>query len=265
MGHLTVARLQPVSSKLMPRIFLPEVILSASTITIKDEKAKYLSTVLRCNTGDRLIITDDKGNSYSARIISVEKKEVTVEIIEKQDFDNESSLHITLLQGLLKGAKMDIVIQKATELGIKEIIPVVTERSQLRYTRKLLRWQKIAEEASRQSGRKIIPEISEPINFERLFIDSFQPSGGGIIFWEDGGERLSEIIDGFQGASKITLFTGPEGGFSEKEITTVSEHGFVIASLGRRILRAETAAITAVSIIQYELGDLGTLSLLSSP
>jgi 16S rRNA (uracil1498-N3)-methyltransferase len=240
----------------MHRIFLLESSIKTGILTITSDKARYLTGVLRCNQGDCIVITDNKGNSYKANIISATKKEVLVKIIEKLDINTESSLHITLLQGLLKGEKMDIIIQKATELGVKEIIPVVTERSQIRETRKLSRWRKIAEEASRQSGRNAIPEIFEHIDFKRLFIDSIQISGSGILFWELSRKRLSEIIESFDHPDKISLFTGPEGGFSETEVNVASKNGFVIASLGKRTLRAETASIAAVSIIQHEFGDL---------
>ena len=241
----------------MQRLFLPGILSEKDLITIKGDKARYLSAVLRCSAGDQILITDDKGNSYSARIVNISGREATVEILGKQPLNRESPLHITLLQGVLKGVKMDLVIQKTTELGVNKIIPVITERSQLRETRKLPRWQKIAEEASRQSGRNIIPAISKPVEFDRIFDQSEIISGKGIIFWEEGGDKLSEIMGRFTPTDSIVLFTGPEGGFSEKEVEAATKNGFAVASLGRRILRAETAAIIVVSIIQYILGDLG--------
>lgn len=244
----------------MPRIFLPDVSFETGSMVIKNEKAKYLSNILRCTAGDSIIIIDDKGSSFSAKIISTTKKEITVKLLNKQDIVVESSLNLTLYQSLLKGVKMDFVVQKATELGVNKIIPVVTERSQVRETRKLSRWRKIAEEASKQSGRNIIPVISEPFDFKTLFTNAFQISGEGILFWEEGEVRISDIIDNFDRPSKISIFTGPEGGLSEREVKTATGRGFIIASLGNRILRAETAAITAVSIVQYEFGDLGTSS-----
>lgn len=240
----------------MPKIFLLETELSPGLLRIRDEKARYLSTVLRCAKGDLLIVKDSKRNSYLSKITGVTKREVIVEILEKQDFDPEPFLHIRLLQGLLKGEKMDLVIQKSTELGVKEIIPVVTERSQIRETRKVSRWKKIAEEASRQSGRNAIPSVCEPIEIRKLFTTSLIHDGG-IIFWEQKGDSFRETIRKFAGRTEIALFTGPEGGFSEREIDAASQHAFLTASLGKRILRAETAAIAAVSIVQYEMGDIG--------
>ncbi len=239
----------------MTRLFLPDTDLHSRFISIKGEKARYLVTVLRCRTGDPLLIHDEKGNVYSATVAGVTNKEVSAEVIGKIDLQAESPLNITLYQGLLKGEKMDLVIQKATELGVSEIVPVVTERCQVRQTRKLGRWTKIAEEASRQAGRNIVPLIGETAEFKEMIAAS---SRDGIIFWEQGGEELGVVLNRFKGSLNISLFTGPEGGFSEAEVGAASEKGFVRATLGRRILRAETAAITAVAITQFALGDMAT-------
>ncbi len=238
----------------MPRLFLPDADLQSRLIVIRGAKARYLTTVLRCRAGDPLIIHDDKGSAYSSVITIATGKEVTAELLEKVDLQTESALDVTLLQGLLKGEKMDLVVQKATELGVKEIVPVVTERCQVRETRKLLRWKKIAEEASRQAGRNSVPLIRETVAFEAL---GSVPLPKGIIFWEQGGDGLSETLKSFSGRKSISLFTGPEGGFSEEEVRSAAEKGFVSATLGKRILRAETAAITAVAITQFALGDMG--------
>lgn len=243
----------------MSRIFLQEAIADTDTIAITGENARYLSTVLRSIPGDTIIITDRNYNSFSAQISSVTKKVVTVTLVSQLSFDTESPLQIALLQGLLKGTKMDFVIQKATELGVSKIIPVVTERSQIRQTRKLVRWKKIAEEASRQSCRNAVPRILPVIDFAKLFTGNRKITKRGILFWEEGGgESVSSLMKKFEKHGAISLFVGPEGGFTEREVKTASGEGFHKATFGKRILRAETAALTAVSIIQYELGDLGT-------
>jgi 16S rRNA (uracil1498-N3)-methyltransferase len=239
---------------LMQRLFLPEADLKSRLVSIRGAKARYLATVLRCRAGDPLFIHDDRGNAYSSVITNVTAREVTAELVEKIDMQTESALHVTLLQGLLKGEKMDLVVQKATELGVKEIVPVVTARSQVRETRKMARWMKIAEEASRQAGRNSVPLVRETIFFDKLDTMSIPE---GIIFWEQGGDGLTDMLNRFRGRKGISLFTGPEGGFSEEEIRSAGEKGFVTATLGRRILRAETAAITAVAITQFALGDMG--------
>lgn len=240
----------------MPRLFIPETI-STREVTIREEKARYLTTVLRCTAGDVITLTDSSGATYRATILNAAKKGITVEIIRRLECTTESPLQITLFQGLLKGLKMDLVIQKATELGVTEIRPVVTGRSQVHETKKTVRWRKIAEEASRQSGRTAIPAITEPVRFKDLFLNPEEIPEHGIIFWEEGGEALPDLASRFSKTDRIALFTGPEGGFTKTETSTASAHGFKVATLGKRILRAETAAIAAVSIIQYELGDMG--------
>ena len=205
-----------------------------------------------------IIVTDEKGCSYTARILSASKKEVTIDITGDYILNTESSLNIILIQGLLKGEKMDFIIQKTTELGVSAIIPVVTDRSQLRETRKHARWKKIAEEASRQSGRTKVPEIFEICSFKALFDIPVLISGKGIIFWEQGGEKLTAVTSRLSDTDKVFLIVGPEGGFSEEEVLLASDKGFLTATLGSRILRAETASIAAVSITQFALGDLGS-------
>jgi len=291
----------------MPRIYLPISNIIDNRISITDEKAHYLISVLRCRKGDDLIVFDGKGNCLKTRILKADRREVITEVIEKFPCDIESHINITLVQGLLKGEKMDLVIQKTTELGVKEIIPVITERSQIRETMKVTRWRKIAEEASRQSGRSIIPVIHDPMEFKEFFSKqtciNYPPQspltkggikGGGLIFYEEGGMKLSEAVEIFKqrfnytlplplpsregrhtptplsrgeapsppagegrGEGELLIIIGPEGGFTKEEVFLAKEKGLLVTSLGERILRAETAAISAVALVQFLLGDMG--------
>jgi len=238
----------------MIRLFIDGTIQPAKIVHITGEKAHYISTVLRCNIHDTVIVTDSAGFTYSARISAITKKQTTLEITGAFHQDNESPIEIILLQGLLKGEKMDLIIQKATELGVTEIMPVITERSQIRETRKIPRWQKIAGEASRQCGRNRIPLIHEPEAFETVI--AFQGFSKGIICWEKEGSPFSTALDELKDRKKIVLCIGPEGGFSEKEVRAAEDRGFTVTSLGKRILRAETAALTAIALAQFVLGDL---------
>ena len=241
----------------MPRIFLPEVSSESAPIVVRGEKAHYISAVLRCKKGDRIFISDAEGNTYSADIIRATQKSVTLDIIHISNVSAESPLQIILLQSLLKGAKMDLVVQKATELGVRRIVPVITERSQLRATRKLPRWRKIVEESSRVTGRSFIPEVCGTMQFERLIAGTdAEPVQNGILFWEEGGKALSGITAGLKNSAPISVLIGPEGGFSQKEVALASVNGIVICTLGKRILRAETAAISVLAILQYALGDM---------
>ncbi|MDP2158776.1 MAG: RsmE family RNA methyltransferase, partial [Nitrospirota bacterium] len=187
----------------MTRLFLDEIIQQQTPVTITGEKAHYLSTVLRCRPDDVIIVTDSTGAAFSGRISAISKKQTTLEIAGPFHQDNESPLAIKLFQGLLKGEKMDLVIQKATELGVTEIVPMITERSQVRETRKLQRWQKIAGEASRQCSRNRIPLIHEPDAFETMIAG--HNSGKGIICWEQSEAPFSAALDEFKGEKKIIL------------------------------------------------------------
>lgn len=253
----------------MPRIFLP-LSKPSKTIRIAGDKARYLTTVLRCKEGDDLTVLDGKGNSFNAIIRSITKKEIIVEVTGVIQQSTESPLRIMLIQGLLKGEKMDLVIQKTTELGIREIIPAITERSQMRETRKIYRWKKIAEEASRQSGRTMIPVIHDPIGFHdavNLRFTAYDPGRlNGLIFYEEGGMKISEAVEKLKqsviGSHQLKdygliIAIGPEGGFTRREVDTAVSKGFVASYLSKRILRAETAAITATALVQFLMGDLG--------
>lgn len=268
----------------MSRLYFPITHIIEGQISITAEKARYLISVLRCKKGDDLIVFDGENNCFRTMIVQVNRREVIAEVLEKFPCDFESPLHITLVQGLLKGEKMDMVIQKATELGVKEIIPVITERSQVRETRKVSRWIKIAEEASKQSGRSMIPIVHEPMNFSDIFtIHSSRFIPRGFIFYEEGGMKLSEAVSSLvtrhsslnpttppipplargdaEGIKRseggLIIFIGPEGGFTKEEVAFAKEKGLIVTSLGKRILRAETAAISAITLVQFLLGDIG--------
>jgi 16S rRNA (uracil1498-N3)-methyltransferase len=255
----------------MSRIYLPVLHISNNRISITEEKAHYLASVLRCRKGDNLIVFDGEGNCLKTTIIKIDRREVIAEVIGKFPCNLESSVNIVLVQALLKGDKMDLVIQKTTELGVKEIIPVITERSQIRDTRKVNRWRKIAEEASRQSGRSVVPVIRELVEFKKFFSTqtsiNYPPvspltegwrKGCGFIFYEEGGMQLSDAVSSLvPRPSAILVVIGPEGGFTKEEIDLAQERDLIATTLGKRILRAETAAISAVTLVQFLLGDIG--------
>jgi len=240
----------------MPRIFVSPTRVKDNLLSITGDNARYLASVLRCRKGDELLVFDGRGNCFKTKILKFGKREVTAEVLEKCICNTESHIDIFLIQGLLKGQKMDMVIQKVTELGVKEILPVITERSNLRETKKIFRWRKIAEEASKQCGRTIVPAIHEPLEFNRFFTSHEQSSRNGLIFWEEGGISLRKAVTKIS-SSPIYLLIGPEGGFTKEEVSLAEEKGFMRISLGKRILRSETAAISAVALVQFLLGDLG--------
>lgn len=245
----------------MPRVYYPVSEIEDNSISIVGEKARYLISVIRCKKGDELTIFDGKGTCFRTRIEKAGRKEVVARVIETFSSDTESPLHIILIQGLIKGEKMDFVVQRTTELGVKEIIPAITERCQVRGTKKLDRWRKIAEEASRQSGRSAIPVIYEPVDLRSIFTAYIsQEKLNGFIFYKEGGKSLSQAMQQnriHNESSPVQIFIGPEGGFAREEIALAREKGLSVVSFGKRILRAETAAIAAVTLVQFLLGDLG--------
>jgi len=251
----------------MPRIYLPILHFVDDRISITGEKARYLTSVLRCRKGDDLIVFGGGTDCFRTIISEIGRQEVIVEVTEKLLRNLESPVRIILAQALLKGEKMDMVIQKTTELGVTEIMPVITSRSQLRQTRKLSRWRKIAEEASRQSGRNVIPVVHEPVQFVSIFSDQTSLFNAGLILYEENGMNLWKATEALKHVSNAAVppFTeggllvviGPEGGFTGEEIALAGERGLLVVSLGQRILRAETAAISAVTLVQFLLGDMG--------
>ncbi len=245
----------------MTRIFVPPEAIKSETITLTNDQSRYLALVLRAQPGDTIIIMDGQGCKYDCKLLSVHKKEIVAAILSKAAYSIESPLSITLAQGIVKADKMNFIIQKSTELGVNRIIPLVTERTQVRKTDKIIRWRKIAQSASQQCGRDKVPGIDEPIKFEHYLSSLSQETGPSVsarlIFSEGVSERnLKKTMSCFGNILQLIIMVGPEGGFSEQEVSFAIKQGFSAVSLGPRILRAETAPLSAMSIIQYELGDM---------
>lgn len=239
---------------MIPSLFLPEKLAEGRTITLSGSQAHHVSDVLRLKPGDYVYILDGRGSRCLAEIIETRRPTVMVRAGRSEEMFTESPLKLALAQGVLKGEKMDMVVRKATELGCYSIVPVISERCQVRRSSRSERWRKIAESASAQSGRAIIPEVSEPVILKELLNSH---CGIGIIFWENESDGLRKVLGSVED-KRITVLTGPEGGFSAGEVREAEDAGFIRASLGPRILRAETAAVTAAALVQYELGDMGT-------
>ena len=230
-------------------IFIPsELISKRQNIKVPLEKSRYLLSVLRCKKGHALTVIDGRGSAYAAEIVSIVKKDVFIDITGELTLNAELPVPLILCQGLLKGEKMDLVIQKATELGVAEIVPLVTERSIVKETRKGKRWQTIAEEAAEQCGRAVVPLIRHPEKLTDL-LDGEKVNG--LLFWEGGGRALSEAMEVIDGGRTVHIFIGPEGGFTAAEVRKAEGRGIVRTTLGKRILRAETAAIAAAALVQF--------------
>ena len=236
------------------RIYLsPELITQRSGIVLPPDKSRHLATVLRCAEGDEISVIDGKGRSYLARVAAILKRDIRIDILREVPVDTEPRVCMVLCPALLKGDKTDYVMQKATELGVKEIIPLITERCQVRESRRSARWRKIAEESAEQCGRAVIPVIDEPLAFD-AFLKKSAADGqpGGLIFMEDGGLQPDEALSRTCSAGqRIFILIGPEGGFSPAEAAKAEQTGFCRATLGNSILRADTAAIAAVALTRF--------------
>ncbi len=212
-------------------------------VQLSKEDKKYLFNVMRAKAGDIITILNGKGKSFHAKIID----RGALEILNEANTTRDTYYNLVLCQSLLKGEKMDLIIQKATEIGVSKIIPFTSERSIVRVTSKLERWRKIAKEAAEQSGRLTIPEIEAVETFNNLLklVDN------GILFWERATQSLSDVFLNLNTSKPIFLIIGPEGGFTQKEVQSALNKGIVIASLGRRIIRSDTAAIVSLALISF--------------
>jgi 16S rRNA (uracil1498-N3)-methyltransferase len=212
--------------------------------------------------GDRFILMDRAGDRYEAVIESVDGMEVMVRFAEKLEGPASSDLEITLCPAILKSGPMDYLIEKASELGITRVMPFYSERSVIKInssnaSNKVRRWREIAVSSAKQSDRITPAEITEPVVFSDL-VQQWQDSNVmKVILWEREDSRdLKELLKKSMPGHHFVGIVGPEGGFSAAEVDAAAQAGFIPVSLGKRVLRAETAAMTMVAIVQYELGDL---------
>ena len=246
----------------MRRFFIEKSDFHCQTAVIKGSDAKHIKNVLRLKAGDRIGLFDGTGNEYEAEIIGFSPGAVEITTIRKYPTTTESPVQITVAQAFLKDKKMDSLIRPLTELGITKWFPFMAKRSvptpdQKRLSARTQRWEKIAKEALKQCERGCIPEIGETISFEEL-LNRGKNFDLKIIFWEKETRKIDIKLPTHKTqVKKILIVLGPEGGFSAEEIEKARENGFITASLGPRILRSETAAIAACTIVQYLFGDMG--------
>ena len=221
---------------------------------ITGEDAKHISKVLRMSRGEELtIVTPDKMQCL-CEVFSINSDSVTVDVISKKPCENEPDVFVTLYQALPKSDKMDFIVQKCVELGVSRIVPMLSARCVSRPDAKSLakkreRWQKIALQAAMQSRRGIIPEVCPCVSFQNA-AELTKENEQTIIFYEMGGAPVREIIE--NKPKTIGMFIGSEGGFEQSEVDRIIENGGQPATLGKRILRAETAPLAALSIIMFQ-------------
>jgi 16S rRNA (uracil1498-N3)-methyltransferase len=244
----------------MPVFFIQSTQIKDQTIQITGDLAHHLRDVLRCRKGEVIELVDEQKTRYRVSLDQFDKRRVVAKILEKESSPEQPDLLITLVQAVLKGPKMDWVIQKATELGANVILPVVTERTiaRPRKERELHqreRWQKIAIEAAQQCGRTDIADVKASVSLDAL-CEKPPEADLKLVLWEAERERsLKSVLTDLPPYESIALLVGPEGGFSPSEIEKVQKAGWTPVTLGRRILRAETASLAILAILQYEMSE----------
>jgi 16S rRNA (uracil1498-N3)-methyltransferase len=245
----------------MARFYIPNPRIENGLLKVEGDEVRHIRKVLRLKTGDKIFVFDGLGREFEGTIIEEGRASVMVKIQRSLSPKRNSPLEVTLAQSLLKGEKMDYLIQKAAELGIKEIIPFFSSRSvplleKSRSLKRHHRWEKIAIEASKQCGRGVVPKIESLQTYSDM-LHNASTDHLRLILWERDGIRLKKMLEGSKERKKIFFVIGPEGGFSQDEVEKAERVGFVAVTLGKRILRAETASLCFLSILQYEWGDVG--------
>lgn len=225
--------------------------------------ANHIKNVLRLQTGDPVVLFDGAGREYDARIAAIDSAGVRVEIVGERRSETESPVAITIAQGFLKEKKMDDLVRGLTELGMTRFIPFLAERSVARPDPKRLqaraeRWEKIALESLKQCRRSRVPDIGATVSFSEM-VEFGRQSDLKVLFWEEEAGAGNSPLTQLRADRFGTVFAalGPEGGFTASEAATAREAGFIVAPLGPRILRAETAAIAACTLLQHLYGDMG--------
>ena len=269
-----------------PRIFSPQPLHEQQLYSLGDDHQHYLRHVLRIRIGDAITLFDGSGSDYRGVVERLDARELAVRIIDRAAMAGKTC-RLTLAQALPKGAKMDDIVEKATELGVDRIIPFLSSRSVPKWSvekaaDRVGRWQKIAMEAARRCRRPDIPPIADVVSYEDMLRMAPQsiaassplraesepaakhPALAGvrdgdcckIIFWEEEGRSVKAILHDANSrqADHFFLVVGPEGGFSRAEIDSARERGFAVASLGAQVLRVETASLVVLAILQYEMG-----------
>ncbi|WP_042146004.1 16S rRNA (uracil(1498)-N(3))-methyltransferase [Paucisalibacillus sp. EB02] len=250
----------------MQRYFIPEENLNNDIITIDGEDAHHIVRVMRMQVGDKIICNPPNANGAICEIIQIEDYFVMAKTIEWLNYNAELPVSVTIAQGLPKGDKMDLVLQKGTELGASAFIPFQSKRSVVKWDarkadKKIARYAKIIKEASEQSHRSNLPEIKSVMNLKELIKESETYQVKIIAYEEEAKthpfQSYASIISKLNTGDRVLICIGPEGGFSSEEVHSLKEHQFIPVRLGPRILRTETAALYALASISYQLEELG--------
>lgn len=244
------------------RFYAKQAQISDTVVTLDGDEAHHLTRVLRLGPGARVFVFDGDGFEFECEVLAAGKREVELKKLFAVTDPVESSLELVLGQALVKGDKFDWIIQKTTELGVSRIVPLLTDHSEIRWSeekaeQKLERWRRVSLEALKQSRRRHLVRIDPPMSLTEYRAEK----GAGLFFSERGGRTIDEMISvfktlGLRPSGPLKLFIAPEGGWSDDEIKKTEGDGVFPVTLGSRILRTETAAITAVALAQHRFGDM---------
>lgn len=238
------------------RVYVDSPLATGTRIRLEGNAASHVTRVLRLRVGEALTLFNGEGGEYAGSIDKAHGGEVTVAVGAHRADERESPLGITLVQGISRGERMDLVVQKATELGVARLAPVLTERSVVRLDahqadRKLLHWRAIMIGACEQSGRNRVPELAPPVALKE-FLGAGTAGGTRLLLSPQAARRLTDLP---RPAGGVTVLIGPEGGLTEEEQQAALGAGFEAVRMGPRVLRTETAAIAALALLQGEFGD----------
>ena len=241
----------------IPRIFTAQSLAIGSSIQLEEGAARHLTSALRMKAGQDIILFDGRGGEYSAQLSEVKKGKAAVTVGAFSDISRESPLSIQLAIGISRGERMDWIVQKATELGVTDIIPLFTERCEVklsgeRLEKKTRHWQQVAISACEQCQRNTVPTVRGALSAEQYLAESID--GLKLVLHHRTEKRLAEMT---LPNNNVALLVGPEGGLSDREIDIALHSGFSPLAVGPRVLRTETAPLAAISIIQSLWGDMG--------
>ena len=240
----------------VPRIHVTETLTADDDLTLTDAPAHYLSRVLRMQPGQSLVLFNGDGQDYPARITETTKSRVRVRVAQGAPVDTESPLPVTLAQVISRGDRMDYVIQKSVEMGVTRIQPLTSERCEVklqgqREEKRLRHWQQVAVSAAEQCGRAIVPDV-QPLMSLQQWLSQTEHSKLCLVLHH----RSSTALDTLPAPESLTLLVGPEGGLNDDEIETAEAAGFISTTLGPRVMRTETAPVSALAVCQWLWGDL---------
>lgn len=246
----------------LPKFFAEKERLEQGTLHVVGGDAVHMGKVLRLTQGSRITLCDGEGTDYEAEITAISKEKAECRVLRSYPCETEPNIQVTLFQGIPKAAKMEYIIQKCTELGITAVVPIMTKRTVVKLEnekaegKKLERWNKISAEAVKQCGRGTIPKVYPVMNISDLCRMAAEFDLLLVAYEEETEMSLRQVLQKAESPKKIGIIIGPEGGFEAEEVKALSKAGAVSVSLGKRILRTETAGHTVLTAVMYEFGEL---------